>query len=156
MRATIRGVTIEISPGTVEEALAQVEAQGIRDHFVVVGGRRFPIKQALEAVTGIDRSDFTTHQARSLFRRLGFVLGRARGTVGESGTPYRRSSGSEVVPEALLRSLSGRWVAIRSGKVVASAGTPQTLVAALRRRSLRADRMFRVTDNPQELPGADM
>ena len=49
----------------------------VHEHYVVVGGRRFPPKQVLSCVTGLDRADFTTHQARRILKRLGFVAARA-------------------------------------------------------------------------------
>ncbi len=47
-----------------------------RGHFVVVGTRRFPRKQVVGELTGLDRADFTTHQARRPLIRLGFSAGR--------------------------------------------------------------------------------
>jgi hypothetical protein len=41
--------------------------------FVVIDGRRWPPKQVLALVTGLDRADFTTHQARGILTRLGFL-----------------------------------------------------------------------------------
>jgi len=38
----------------------------------VINGRRWPPKQVLALVTGLDRADFTTHQARRALTRLGF------------------------------------------------------------------------------------
>jgi hypothetical protein len=36
----------------------------VYDHFAVVNGRRFPPKQVISLVTGLDRADFNMHQAR--------------------------------------------------------------------------------------------
>ncbi|HMD25560.1 MAG TPA: hypothetical protein VKH61_15795, partial [Streptosporangiaceae bacterium] len=49
----------------------------IHEHFVVINGRRWPPKQVLALVTGLDRADFTTHQARRALTRLGFPAARA-------------------------------------------------------------------------------
>ncbi|MGQ0717262.1 MAG: hypothetical protein ACT4NP_08080 [Pseudonocardiales bacterium] len=42
-----------------------MDPEPIREHYVVIGWRRYPPKQGLAAVTGLDRGDFTTQQARS-------------------------------------------------------------------------------------------
>src|SRR5215475_2754736 len=62
---------------TVETALDGVLPEPIHEHFVVINGRRWPPKQVLALVTGLDRADFTTHQARRALARLGFPAGRA-------------------------------------------------------------------------------
>ena len=73
---TIAGRRFALEAGQVEAALAGELPEPVRDHFVVVGSRRFPLKQAIRAVTGLDRADFTTHQARRILSRLGFQVGR--------------------------------------------------------------------------------
>jgi hypothetical protein len=70
---TIAGRRFELDREAVERALTPELPEPLRDHYVVVAGRRYPPKQALAAVTGLDRADFTTHQARRILTRLGFV-----------------------------------------------------------------------------------
>lgn len=53
-----------------------MEPEPVKEHYVVVSGRRFPPKQVLGVVTGLDRADFTTHQARAVLRRIGFGVFR--------------------------------------------------------------------------------
>src|SRR5207302_6036733 len=43
---------------------------------LIVHGRRFPPKQPISLLTGLDKADFTTHQARRILKRLGFVAAR--------------------------------------------------------------------------------
>ncbi len=52
-------------------------------HYAVIGARRYPPKQVIGLVTGIDRADFTTHQARRVLMGLGFAAGRRPSGVAE-------------------------------------------------------------------------
>lgn len=147
-RFTIAGRPVEISPDQVIRALGDMEPEVPRDHFVVVDGRRFPPKQVLAVVTGIDRGDFTTHQARSVLRRLGLDTGRVRRRsegLAEPSSGFTR----EMIAEAdALRPHIGRWVALRDRSVVAVADDPLALVAEVRRRGLRNTGVFRVPVDP--------
>src|SRR2546429_2111610 len=77
---TISGRPYDLDPQRVERALTGELPEPIHEHFVVVSGRRWPPKQVLALVTGLDRADFTTHQARRALIRLGFPAGRAAGS----------------------------------------------------------------------------
>lgn len=45
----------------------------IRTHWVEIDGRRWPAKQAFEVATGINRSEFISHEAVRLLARMGFT-----------------------------------------------------------------------------------
>jgi len=77
--ARVAGEDFELDAHQVERTLAGVDPEPIREHYVVVGARRYPPKQVMAMVTGLDRADFTTHQARSILRRLGFGVYRRQG-----------------------------------------------------------------------------
>ncbi|HUA41992.1 MAG TPA: hypothetical protein VMA32_10520 [Streptosporangiaceae bacterium] len=77
-RMTVSGRTYDLDSRRVEAALQGALPEPIRVHFVVINGRRWPPKQVLAQVTGLDRADFTTHQARRALARLGFPAGRAK------------------------------------------------------------------------------
>jgi hypothetical protein len=134
----------------VERALRALEPEPIASHFVVVDDRRFPPKQVICAVTGLDRADFTTHQARRTLMRLGFPAGRR----GSSSSAAARSSDSEspaaVVEKRLadrLQPLVGQWVALVDGDVIHAASTPQLLVAWLNENGRKAETMYRVPED---------
>ena len=74
---TIMGRAFDLDPQRVERALEGELPEPIHEHFVVISGRRWPPKQVLALVTGLDRADFTTHQARRALTRLGFTAARA-------------------------------------------------------------------------------
>lgn len=137
----------------VTRALRKVQPEPILSHFVVVDDRRFPPKQVISAVTGLDRADFTTHQARRTLMRLGFVAGR-RGTRASRTTPGLSAEQSIGVAEPAranvadrLRPLVGQWVAVVDEDVIHAASTPQQLVGWLSQHGRRADSVFRVPED---------
>ncbi len=143
--AKIAGQHFVLRDRDVVRAMHSVDPEPIASHFVVVGGRRFPPKQVVGAVTGLDRADFTTHQARRTLIRLGFSAGR-RGTASSPHLP----AGGGVAAERLadrLRSFSGEWVAIKDDEVIASSESPQRLVGWLGQHGQTAQSMFRVPED---------
>lgn len=152
----VAGRQLELAPVSVEERVLDSTPEPVRDHFVVVAGRRFPPKQVLALLTGLDRSDFTTGQARSIFRRLGFATGRITASTSSSpGGPgpaptARTGEPADLVAEAdELRPYRGRWVAMEGRSVVASGDSPQEVLAWLRRYDRRVTGgMFRVPFDP--------
>ncbi len=153
-RVRIAGQVFVLGKRDVSYALRSTEPEPITSHFVVVGTRRFPPKQVISAVTGLDRADFTTHQARRTLMRLGYSAGR-RGVGAlastSSGTENDGvSDSSSVAGERLadrLRPLAGQWVAIKDDDVLHAADTPQGLVGWLGEHGQKADSVFRVPED---------
>jgi hypothetical protein len=83
---TIGGEEIFLNREEIEKRLAAIEPEGIREVSVEVGGRWFPVKQALSAAAGLLRGNFTTHQAMRVFRKLAFSL-KAEPGGGSSANP---------------------------------------------------------------------
>ena len=83
MRFILRGEVLELNSEDVEGAAHGCGPEPIRKHFVEVDGKRFPPKQLLECVlkakgykgNEFNRLDFTTIDARSILKRLGFRCG---------------------------------------------------------------------------------
>lgn len=146
----IAGGVFTLDRATVEARMDDVLPDPVKDHFAVVGGRRFPPKQVLSRVTGLDRADFTTHQARRILRRLGFVVGRK-----ESGAqlpPPVSQAGARGRSEAdILRPYIGKWVAQKDLEVLVAADTPEEVVEWLYRHEVQADGMFRVPASAAEM-----
>ena len=142
----IAGRSFALSRDGIEGLGRDAYPEPIRDHFVVVAGRRFPPKQIIALATGLDRNDFTTNQARSILRRLGFATGRGRdakaGRAAETAAPYR-TAGADA-----LRPYVGRWVALRGDEVLVAGDAPSEVLAHLRAAGVRADSMFRVPLDP--------
>jgi hypothetical protein len=154
-RFTIAGEVFELERGNVEDCLLNLLPDPVHEHYVVVSGRRFPPKQVLSCVTGLDRADFTTHQARRILRRLGFVAARAahgqESDGAEGGDDPRGSRQAEA-----LRPHIGKWVALAGPtEVLVAADSPQEVLAWLARHERRAPYgMFRVPASPAEAEGA--
>lgn len=72
----IAGQRMVLEYDAVVAALSSVDPEPARSHVVEVGGEIFPVKQVFSAATGLDRLDFTTNQARSVLKRLGFEVVR--------------------------------------------------------------------------------
>src|SRR5229473_1001040 len=143
----VAGRRYDLDSRRVQQALQDELPEPIREHFVVINGRRWPPKQVLALVTGLDRADFTTHQARRALTRLGFTAARPRPAV----------SGTLEQPESLveaLRPFIGLWVAVRGDEVLVAAPSAKEVVAWLARHRQRAQSMFRVPDSEQAITGA--
>lgn len=74
MDFTLNGQRYTLTKPQVEAALQRVEPESGDRHFVEVGDREYPIKQAFSLVLQVSRLDFNTQQARGIFRRLGFKV----------------------------------------------------------------------------------
>jgi hypothetical protein len=154
-QVTIAGHPFVLRNSDVVHALRKVDPEPIARHYVVVGTRRFPPKQVVSEVTGLDRADFTTHQARRTLIRLGFSAGRR--PVKTSGPRTAGASRQTVdLPERLadrLRPLSGKWVAIKDDDVIHASESPQELVRWLSQHGRKADSMFRVPEDELAMTG---
>lgn len=157
---TVSGHRYELDPHGVQTALEGVLPEPIHEHYVVINGRRWPPKQVLALVTGLDRADFTTHQARRALTRLGFPAARAGSSREHYASVHRatRASGpASSRPTTLveaLRPFIGLWVAVRGDEVLVAAPSPKEVVAWLAQHGQRAQSMFRVPDSEQAVTGA--
>jgi hypothetical protein len=139
----------------------------ITSHFVVIDQRRYPPKQVLGAVTGVDRADFTSHQARRVLMGLGFAAGRrpraeareASGRIEAESDALATTSSSRATspsrrPSAeTLEPFTGQWVATSGSEVLVAARDPRTVVSWLAEHRQQADSMFRVPDGEFQATG---
>ena len=127
--------------------MSDVDPEPIRERYAVVLGRRYPPKQVLAAVTGLDRADFTTHQARAVLRRLGFgVYRRGRSPVTGAASGDGPHGGAEA---AMLAQYRGRWVAQDGLEVLFDADGPEVVLRWLRRHG-RSARVWQVPSSSPE------
>lgn len=151
VQATIAHHDFTLDREAVERRLKDELPEPVGAHYVVIAGRRFPPKQVISAVTGLDRADFNTHQARHVLSRLGFTVGRRREATGGAA---RIGPGPHHGREAeLLRPFAGQWVAQRGLEVLVAADTPGAVLAWLERYNQQADAMFRVPKDEAEATG---
>lgn len=159
---TVSGHQYSLDPRSVEAALQGALPEPIHEHFVVINGRRWPPKQVLALVTGLDRADFTTHQARRALTRLGFPAARAASprtrhqVTSRTPTPPSADSGTDSHPPLVeaLRPFIGLWVAVRGDEVLVAASSPKEIVAWLSQHRQRAQSMFRVVGSEEAITGA--
>jgi hypothetical protein len=161
---TVSGRQYDLEPRRVEAALQEALPEPIHEHFVVINGRRWPPKQVLALVTGLDRADFTTHQARRALTRLGFPAARATASrtrhlqtppAAAPPPPAPSGTGHPATPVAeTLRPFIGLWVAVRGDDVLVAAPSPAEVVAWLAKHQQRAQSLFRVVDSEQAIASA--
>jgi len=72
----LNGQQMRLSTQDVEQAVAETAPEPIRTHLVIINGQSYPPKQPFALATGLDRLDFTTNQARTQLRRLGYRVDR--------------------------------------------------------------------------------
>lgn len=132
---------------SVERALDTVLPEPLREHYVVISARRFPPKQVLSVLTGLDRADFTTHQARRILKRLGFVAARrtanaeapARPLADPTRAPYAGRQAAALAPYV------GKWVALgEPDEILVAADTVSEVLAWLMRHDKKASGVLRV------------
>lgn len=153
--STVAGRRIELDRRDVEAVAAELLPEPLRDHFVVVAGKRFPPKQLLAAVAGLDRADFTTHQARRVLQRLGFVAGRV--TTASTPPPPRQRAWPQGGREAqVLEPFRGQWVAQRGLEVLVAAGDPTQVVAWLQQHDEQGATVFKVPRTPGDTDTAHL
>ena len=152
---TIAGQPLELTPDSVTASVEGVLPEPIHEHYVVVSGRRFPPKQLLTCATGLDRADFTTHQARRILKRLGFTAARA--STADVSSPEGPTRGPHGGRQArALEPYVGQWVALADPtSVLVAADSPHEVLEWLAKHERRAPYgMFRVPESVAAAEGA--
>ncbi|MCF2531487.1 SCO5918 family protein [Yinghuangia soli] len=92
MRCIIAGFAFELSKHGVLESMKGVKPEPITSSSVVIGRRRYPVKQVGGILTRQDHRDFTAEEVTRAMARLGFTC-HASGTTPPSGqTPLQIAS----------------------------------------------------------------
>lgn len=136
VHATIARRPYDLTRERVEVAMRRVQPEPLQAHYVVVGGRRYPPKQVIGTVTGLDRSAFISTQARRVLERLGFTVGRVGSAPPRAARPVSPASEADARLEReaeMLRPYLGQFVAIDPEwtEVIASGPDPQSVSRAL-------------------------
>ncbi|HTB69811.1 MAG TPA: SCO5918 family protein [Solirubrobacteraceae bacterium] len=162
---TVAKHRFDLRRSDVERAMRRVLPDPIMSHYVVIGRRRYPPKQVIGVVTGLDRADFASHQARRILAGLGFATGRrspqdrsGRSSTAPAGggpaTRVRRSRAGARASAETLEPFVGQWVATRGEEVLVAAPDPRAVVSWLAGHRQQADSMFRVPVSEFEASGA--
>lgn len=152
VHTTIARQAFDLDSDRIVRQLRGVLPEPLDDHYVVVAGRRYPPKQVIGVVTGLDRADFNTHQARRILSRLGFTVGRR--SRDRATAPAERPGPHRGREADALRPFAGQWIAQRDLEVLVAADTPQAVLAWLERYDQRADAMFQVPADEAASTGA--
>jgi hypothetical protein len=80
VRFTVSGYVLELDPVSARARLAGHPPEPIQVHWVELDGQRWPPKQALEVISGLQRSSYISHQALGVLRSLGFETSEWRAT----------------------------------------------------------------------------
>lgn len=81
---TVGGRRMRVTTDEVVQKLRGAKFGAVRTHAVKIEGVLCPVKEAFAVVTGLDRLDFNTDQARKWFRKLGFEVVRVDQASAES------------------------------------------------------------------------
>jgi len=154
---SVAGRSFTLRASQVERSMRTVLPEPLKDHFVVIGQRRYPPKQVLGEITGLDRTEFTSHHARRILTGLGFAAGRrpsqgARAS-GNAPAPGRRGGRGARPTAKTLEPFVGQWVATKGPEVLVAAPEPRAVVGWLSEHRLKADSMFRVPADDFEASG---
>ena len=88
-RFTVQGRRIVATPEQVEAALRDVTPDRVYVHSVEVGGRVYPVRQALAVAFGLNRTDCYPHVACRVFQQLGFRVAATTRRPRRKGTRAR-------------------------------------------------------------------
>jgi len=70
----LRGKSYRSSKEEIEKVLKTVEPEQVRKYYIEVDGRRYPIKQPIELITGLARIAYTAMDAYRILSRFGFEI----------------------------------------------------------------------------------
>jgi hypothetical protein len=87
----MKGQRLHATREAVEAALKGVEPEKVRTKWLIVQGRRYPVRQVFAVAFGIPRGDVNTRTAVKVLRRLGFEVDTSPAeTRGEPGSEAER------------------------------------------------------------------
>lgn len=93
MRVVIARFPFDLLKTEVQEAMKGVEPEPVTGESVLIGRRRYPVKQVGEIITRQDRRDFSAGEVTRALGRLGFVCRPAAALGPPTGlTPRERAS----------------------------------------------------------------
>jgi len=120
----LNGQQLRLTRQTVIDSVADQTPQSVNTWAVKVGGRLFPVKQVFARATGTNRTDFISHRARDVLRRLGFeVIDAGRGDA--SSVPPNGNGSSAGSTHQDRRSMNTRLAALTAA-VQFAATRPET------------------------------
>ncbi|WTW92006.1 SCO5918 family protein [Streptomycetaceae bacterium NBC_01309] len=92
MRCVIAGFAFDLSKHGVLESMKGIKPEPITSGSVVIGRRRYPVKQVGGIVTRQDHRDFTANEVTRAMARLGFTCRVSEGAPPRGLTPLQTAS----------------------------------------------------------------
>lgn len=74
MQFVLRGKSFIIDREDVKKAVRGLDPEAIRKYSVEIGNVEYPIKQVVAKITGYPPAAFTTQDAYSILKKLGFKI----------------------------------------------------------------------------------
>ena len=71
---TIAGKTYSITADDIMSEMKDKEPEAIRNYYVEIGNKKFPIKQVLSETLGLVKIGFTSMDAYRVLMKLGFEV----------------------------------------------------------------------------------
>jgi len=101
MRFTLDGESFELTPDLVRARLAGHLPEDIREYWVEIDGRHWPVKQVISLATGVsDRQRFQSQSSRRWLQNLGFTIGGGKKRSVASAPQRRPLATGESTPVA--------------------------------------------------------
>lgn len=75
---TLAGRAFDMSDEDVRTRVAKYRPEVIDRYWVEIDGERWPVKQVMAIMTGLDRTRFLSQNSRRLLAKLGFAVGTGR------------------------------------------------------------------------------
>jgi len=92
---TVNGRQLELTAADVQRKMRDVNPEPVQQYAVRVDSVLYPVKQAFEVATGVQRREFTSHTARRQLIALGFeIIDTSQGHPG--GMTLRGNSSADV------------------------------------------------------------
>ncbi|WP_436775951.1 SCO5918 family protein [Yinghuangia sp. YIM S09857] len=92
MRCVIAGFAFDFSRHGVLESMKGVKPEPITSGSVVIGRRRYPVKQVGSILTRQDQRDFTADEVTRAMSRLGFTCHPSEAAPQPGPTPFQTAS----------------------------------------------------------------
>jgi hypothetical protein len=73
-RFILRGKAYDLTKEDVEKGMIGIQPEAIRLYYVEINGKKYPPKQVLSTILGLGKVEFTTMDASTTLRRIGFKI----------------------------------------------------------------------------------
>jgi Holliday junction resolvase-like predicted endonuclease len=108
VRFTVNGRQIELTGEDVRHELQAVRPEPVHQYAIQIGSTLYPVKQALEVVSRVPRSEFTTQAARRVLAAVGFDVFADSGRL-PAAEVSRRDVSDIAAPATAMTPGDGDW-----------------------------------------------